>query len=256
MSLRSTVLPLVLAFSTVGLQGLLADDTKDSKDKSKTAASDAKTVAKPEDNRDYSERFDLKVREDLFDGFQGDKEALKRGMQACEDTLAEEPEHAEALVWRGAARVFLSGEAFQKGDPIKGMGYWTTGLEDMDKAVELEPDNIGVLIPRAAVLLPAGRSAPRAMGLPLLHRVKTDLERTYERQKDMLDQLGEHPLGELRMGLADVYRALGEQEKSKEQLLAVRKELPESPYAERAEKWLQAGPNKKLGHSCIGCHSN
>jgi hypothetical protein len=180
---------------------------------SQAGESQAKEPANGKDT--YRARFDTEVREDLFAGFEGDEEALKRGMERCEETLAKDPKHAEAMVWRGAARLYISGQAFNKGDMQTGMKNWVNGLEDVDKAVELEPDNIGVLIPRAAVLLPAGRNSPPAMGVPLLQRVKKDFERTYERQKDMLDELGEHPLGELRMGLADVYRSLGEPEKSK-----------------------------------------
>lgn len=212
--------------------------------------------AESEKKAEYQQmRFDHKVREDLFAGFQGDEKALKRGMDKCEETLAKNPKHAEALVWRGAARIYISGEAFQKGDVAKGMKNWTDGLNDVDEAKKLEPDNVGVLIPRAAVLLPAGRSAPPAMGVPLLKRVKADFERVYKRQKDNLDELGEHPHGELRMGLADVYRALGESEKSRENLVAVTKELPNSEYAKRAEEWLKASPKAKLAHNCIGCHS-
>ena len=203
----------------------------------------------------YDARFDHQVREDLFAGFEGDEEALQRGLNTCEEVLKKNPKHAEALVWRGAARVFLSGEQFGKGDMINGMKNWSGGIKDMDRAKELEPDNVGVLIPRAAVMLPAGKSAPPAMGVPVLKKVREDFETVYERQKNVLDQLGEHPHGELRMGLADVYRALGAPEKSKAQLVAVIKELPESDYAEVAQKWLTAPANKKLSHNCIGCHS-
>ncbi|MCR9295984.1 MAG: hypothetical protein NXI32_24985 [bacterium] len=210
-----------------------------------------------EDRDDYDPeaRFDLQVREDLFAGFEGDDEALKRGLAKCEETLAKVPDHPEALVWRGAAFVFMSGQSFQKGNQIEGFKYWGQGLADMDKAVELAPDNVAVLIPRAAVLLPAGKSAPPAMGLPLLKQVRKDFERIYQRQEKYLDQLGEHPRGELRMGLADVYRALDEPEKSRQQLEAVVKELPETEYAARAAKWLKAGADVKLSHNCIGCHS-
>lgn len=204
----------------------------------------------------YESRFDLKVREDLFAGFNGDAEALKRGMKKCEDALKAKPNHAEAMVWLGGARVYLAGEAFSRGEVLKGMQNWTKGLAEMDKAVELEPNNIGVLIPRAAVLLPAGRSAPAAMGRPVLQRVLKDFERAYARQKNQLDQMGEHPLGELRMGLADVYRVLGQDAKSREHLLAVQKELPDTEYAKRATKWLAAPAGTKLAHNCIGCHSN
>lgn len=219
------------------------------------ASSTESQVAKSDSATEYAQRFDNQVREDLFAGFSGDEKLLKRGMDKCEQVLKKNPNHAEALVWRGAARVFLSGEAFQEKDVINGMKLWNTGLADMDKAKKLEPENIGVLIPRAAVLLPAGRNAPAIMGKPVLKRVREDFEQAYARQKDFLDKLGEHPHGELRMGLADVYRLMGEPKKSKEQLEALVKELPKSEYADVARKWLKAPADKKLAHSCIGCHS-
>ena len=204
----------------------------------------------------YRERFDTEVREDLFAGFQGNQKALQKGLDSCNKMLEKDPEHAEAMVWRGAARIFLSGEAFQEGDSKKGMSLWADGLADVDKAKELEPDNIGVLIPRAAVLLPAGKSSPPVMGLPLLKRVQNDLETAYKKQEKVLDKIGEHPLGELRMGLADVYRALKKSDKSKQQLEAVLKDLPGTEYAEQAKKWLAAPAEKQLSRNCIGCHSS
>ncbi|MEO1530127.1 MAG: hypothetical protein AAFX06_32410 [Planctomycetota bacterium] len=201
-----------------------------------------------------TERFDLVVREDLFAGFDGDEKRLKRGLQKCEEALKENPDHAEALVWRGAGRTFQSGLLFQKGKQAEGFQLFSQGIADMNKAKELEPHSIAVMIPRAAVLINAGRSAPPLIGRPLLEAVRKDFEEVYERQKDVLDQIGEHPLGELRMGLADIYRLLDEKEKSKAQLQALLKELPETEYAERAEEWLAAKPEAKLAHSCIGCH--
>ncbi len=204
---------------------------------------------------DPEARFDYRVRDDLFAGFEGDDEALQRGLETCEQTLKKIPDHPEALVWRGAAKVFLAGKSFQSGDSVKGFALWSQGLADMDKAVEIAPNNVAVLIPRAAVLLPAGRSAPPAMGLPLLKKVRADFERIYKHQESSLDQLGEHPRGELRMGLADVYRSLGEPNKSKQQLEAIIAELPDTAYAERAKSWLSAKPDAKLAHNCIGCHA-
>lgn len=93
------------------------------------------------------------------------------------------------------------------------------------------------------------------MGKPLLAKVQKSFERVYERQKDFLDQIGEHPLGELRMGLADVYRLQGEFEQSRIHLSAVAKELPDTEYASEAEKWLAASKTEKLAHNCIGCHT-
>jgi hypothetical protein len=118
----------------------------------------------------------------------------------------------------------------------------------------LEPDNIGVLIPRAAVLMPASRNLPNPIKGQVLASVLRDFTRVYEAQKDTLDKIGEHPLGELRMGLADIHRSLGDLEKSREHLEAVKRELPDSDYAKRADEWLAAKPTAKLAHNCIGCH--
>lgn len=229
-----------LVSATLGLgvaAWTLADDTQ----------GDAKEKA--------SSRFDLTVREDIFAGFEGDEERLKAGMKKCESVLAEDEKHAEAMVWLGAAEVYQSGNAFRKGNIPQGMAIWQKGLAHMDKAAELEPYNVGVLIPRAAVLMPASRNMPKPMKDEILKKVRSDFERVYEAQKDMLDQLGEHPLGELRMGLADVHRALGNLEESKKHLEALTKELPDTDYSKRASEWLAAKPETALAHSCIGCHT-
>ena len=200
-------------------------------------------------------RFDYKVRDDLFAGFQGDDEALTRGIKKCEEVLLSEPKHAEALVWLGGGQVYLSGKNFSKGNAIDGMKYWQIGLKNMDLAAELEPDNIGVLIPRAAVLMPASRGLPASIGKPVLESVLKSFERVYAMQKDSLDTIGEHPLGELRMGLAEVNRRLGRMEESRGHLEALSKELPNTDYAKEAQKWLAAKATDRLAHNCIGCHS-
>lgn len=215
-------------------------------------------TARPDDKPAAAEpRFDAVVREDLFAGFKGDAEALARGAKSCDDALAKNPKNAEALVWRGAAKVFRAGQLFGAGKAATAMPLWTAGLKDMDDAVALEPNNVGVRIPRAAVLLPSARNAPPAMGKPLLKKALGDFEAIEAAQTaaGQLDKLGTHPRGELRMGLADTYRLLGDADKSKAQLDAVLKELPDTKYAKRATEWLAAKPDAKLAHDCIGCHA-
>jgi hypothetical protein len=208
------------------------------------------------------ERFDHLVRDDIFAGFKGDAARLTRGLKTCEDTLAKDPKHAEALVWRGAVRVFRAGSLFQKGKTADGLKEWNGGLADMDQAVKLQPDNIGVLIPRAAVLTGASAQAPPAMAKPLLEKLRGDMERSLKLHGDQWAEVGDHPKGEVRMGLAYAYRRLGQAAdspeltaKSVEQLKKVQEELPGSRWAERAGEWLAAKPDAKLIHSCIGCHS-
>ena len=72
-------------------------------------------------------------------------------MATCERYLAANPNHAEALVWHGSGLVFRAGEAFRQGDAVRGGELWMRGLEEMRRAVELEPDNVGVRVPRGAV---------------------------------------------------------------------------------------------------------
>jgi hypothetical protein len=202
-----------------------------------------------------TERFDLEVREDIFAGFEGDEDALKRGEEKCEQALKDNPKNSEAKVWLGAVRVFKAGQLFQQNKPLEAMPLWNKGQKDMDDAVAMDPDNVGVRIPRASVLLPSARNTPAMVREPILKKVREDFEYIYNKQAKHLDELGEHSRGELRMGLADTYRLLGQLDKSNEQLEAVAKELPDTEYASVAKKWLAAEPKTKLAHNCLGCHS-
>jgi uncharacterized protein (DUF1499 family) len=199
-------------------------------------------------------RFDKTVREDIFAGFNGDAEAMQRGLRKCDEALQKDPKHAEAKVWRGAAKVFQASLAFRDKKQAEGFQLWTAGLKDMDEAVELDPKNVGVRVPRAVVLLPSAQNVPAAMAKPLLTKAVDDLETVYKAQEKVFHKLGNHPRGELRMGLAEAYRGLGRAEESRQQLEAITKEMAGTKYAERAKQWLQAEPGAKLAHSCIGCH--
>jgi hypothetical protein len=125
-------------------------------------------------------RFDEKVRNDFFAGFAGDRAALDRGMATSEQAIATDPSgSAEALAWHGSGLIFLSGLKFQQGDMPGGMEMWTTGMAEMEKAGELEPDNVGVLIPRAASWFAASRATPPEIAKPILAKALADYEHVY-----------------------------------------------------------------------------
>src|SRR5947207_15361062 len=88
------------------------------------------------------QRFDYLVRGDFFAGAAGDQARLKKAIDVCERTLADNPKHAEALVWHGAALLVQSGQAFQKGDMAAGGQLWDRGLGEMNEAAALAPDNV------------------------------------------------------------------------------------------------------------------
>src|SRR5882757_11090190 len=100
------------------------------------------------------QRFDFKVREDMFAGMDGDTAAFERAMKLIADTLAADPDHAQALVWRGDGRLFLAGQAFQRGAIAEGRALSDQGIADMMRAVKLAPDDLAVRIPRATGLAP------------------------------------------------------------------------------------------------------
>jgi tetratricopeptide (TPR) repeat protein len=205
--------------------------------------------------RPASPRFDLVVRTDFFAGFAGDQARLARGMAACEEVLASTPNHAEALVWHGSGLAFNAGQAFQKGDMKTGGELWQRGMEEMDKAVALEPDNVGVRIPRGALLLQATRNMPPDMGRPLLEKGVGDYEHVLALQSAYFNTLGDHPKGELLFGLAEGYSRLGRAEKARGYFDRLIADAPTSGQVPKAQTWIATGElPKSAGLGCVGCH--
>lgn len=222
------------------------------------APPDPPAPALPAKSAQSPERFQDKIRDDFFAGFAGNKEALERAMLACEAALKKQPDYPEALVWHGCGLIFRAGVAFQKGDRAGGITLWQNGISEMDRAVKLAPDDITVRIPRATCLITASRNAPGPQQRPLLERAREDLELVYRKQQPALLRLSRHSRGELLMGLAEVYKRLGEEEKAKVALDEVTRACASTPYADEAIRWLKptnaASSAPRYEHTCIGCH--
>ena len=201
-------------------------------------------------------RFDDTVRNDFFSGLRGNAEALSRGMKTAEAALAGNSKHAEALVWHGIGLFVASGQAFQRGDRETGMTMYTKAFAEMDRAVELEPGNIGVRIPRGSALMAAARSmSGNPMAAGFLDRALADYLSAYELQKGALDQMGTHPRGELLFGLADTYSRQGNAAKADEFFTLIATHLKDTPYAKRAAIWQETRqPLPPAQANCIGCH--
>jgi len=200
-------------------------------------------------------RFDMQVRTDFFAGFAGDQARLAHAMEVCERALADNPHHAEALVWHGSGLAFQGGMAIQKGDMQNGMDLFGRGLKEMDDAVALEPDNVGVRIPRGAMLFQATRNMPPPMAKPLLDKAVSDYERTLDVQASYFNTLGDHPKGELLFGLAEGYSRLGQPDKARQYFERLTHDAPGSGQTPKAKEWLATGtlpPSTGLG--CVGCH--
>lgn len=139
---------------------------------------------------------------------------MTRAMKLCEDTLAKDPKNAEAMVWHGAGIVGQSRDAFRVGDQARGIELYTKGIAEMDAAVAIAPDNVGVRIPRGAVLLAMAPFVPEPEKTKLLENGISDYERTYELQKGYFPKLTLHAREQLLYGLTDGYANLGKADKA------------------------------------------
>src|SRR5262245_24672058 len=164
------------------------------------------------------QRFDMLVREDFFAGMSGDTARFEKAMKFTEETLAKDPNHAEAKVWHGSGVLFRAGQAFQKGDFQQGMKAWDQGLAEMEQAVNLAPSNIAVLIPRGASLIATSRFTPPQFGKPILETGVADYEKVLKIQEPAFAQMSAHSKADLLSGLADGSNRLGNSDKAKEYL--------------------------------------
>jgi len=202
------------------------------------------------------QRFDMLVRADFFAGFRGDEARLRKAMVFCERTLAANPKDAEAMVWHGAGLLFESGQAFRSGDAAAGQSLWKQGLDQMNAAVALAPDNVGVLIPRGATLIVATRGVPdAAQARALLASAVADYEQVLAIQTPYWERLGDHARGELLFGLAEAEHRLGNHAKAQAYFERLVKDAPASGEAGKARTWLDTGAlPKSEGLGCVGCH--
>jgi hypothetical protein len=132
---------------------------------------------------------------------------------------------------------------------------WERGLGEMNEAVSLAPNSLGVVIPRGAVLLQASRALPPPMGEPLLRTGVATSSTCSNCRRPTSTTLGDHPKGELLFGLADGYARLGDKVKARAYFERLIAEAPTSGHAPRGRAWIETGvvPHAP-GLGCFGCH--
>jgi tetratricopeptide (TPR) repeat protein len=200
-------------------------------------------------------RFDYLVRGDFFAGLAGDQARMEKARALCERTLADNPKHPEALVWHGAILFAEAGRAFQSGDAARGGELFGRAIQEMNDAVTLSPDNPGVLIPRAAVLIEGTRQMPPDAARPLLESAVANYEHVLDVQAPVWSRLSDHAKGELLFGLAEGSARLGRQEKARAYFQRLIADAPSSGEAPGAKQWLETGTVPKAsGVTCAGCH--
>ena len=229
-----------------------ATDTRASATDTRASATD--TPASVPDTGAKPARFDELVRQDFFDGMRGDKAAMARAVKLCEDTLAKNPDHAEALVWHGAALAGKSAEAFASGDQQTGMALYEKGLAEMDRAVSLAPQSPGVRIPRGAVMLAMAPHVPGSEQKKLAERGVADYEATLTAQSAYFTTLPLHSREQLLYGLTDGYAMLGEADKARATYERMRHDAAGSELLGRAAE-RAAGHTVNGNTPCEQCHA-
>ena len=201
-----------------------------------------------------TERFDERVRDLFFAGFDGNLDALQRGMAIVADTLEAEPDHPQALAWQAAGWHFQSGLAFQRGDAGNGMMLFDRSLAQFERAVSLAPDDLGVLIPRAANYAASAKFVSHAPTRNMMLEIAIgDYKKVHSLQEHLFEYLSIHSRGELLGGIADVLWQLGRRDEARPYLQRMVAELPGSPYAMMAQRRLD-GSEMAVQLTCHGCH--
>jgi len=201
------------------------------------------------------QRFDQLVREDFFAGITGDTARFDRAMTTCEQALATDPRNAAALVWHGAGLLVRSGLAFREGRSDEGISLNIRAMREMNDAVAMRPDDVQVLIPRAAILLASGRFAPADQVRSMARTAAADYEKVLAIEAPYFPTLATHSRGELLGGLATAYRLSGEDDKATSYLRRISAELPGTAYDTKAQGWLaDLASVRQNDHFCLGCH--
>jgi hypothetical protein len=203
-----------------------------------------------------AQRFDELVRTDFFAGVAGDAAALDRAMRLIEATLDADPRRPDVLVWHGSGLIARAVQSVEKGGVPASDSLWKRGLQEMNEAVALDPDNVAVLIPRGATLLEVSRSVPDAdQAKGLLATGVADYEKVLVLQAPYFKYLSEHSRGELLFGLAEGLHRLGERDRARTYFERLRSEARNSEYGSMGTAWLNdpSGATARQ-RGCVGCH--
>jgi tetratricopeptide (TPR) repeat protein len=163
-------------------------------------------------------------------GVEGDKEAVKKAKNLFEKLLELEPQNVEALAWYGSVLTLRGRDVWF---PVSKLSYVNNGIEKMDKAVELAPDNINVRMIRAN----------NSLNLPgAFHRIEiaiTDFEYLLTLSQKRQQAFSESLLTKIFLGLGRAYKKRGDIIKARENWQKAVELLPNSKEAEMARILLE-----------------
>jgi hypothetical protein len=144
------------------------------------------------------------------------------------------------------------------GNLEKGRQIQAQGVQKMNEAAAMKPEDVAVLIPRASVFLSAALHVPSPEVAKKDFRfAANDYEKILQLQAPIFSNLSVHARGELLGGLAEAWNGLGDIEKScayLKHLKRLTEQLPDTAYGRRAKEALASAKSGALGTTCLGCH--
>ncbi len=189
--------------------------------------------------------FEREVFADFVQAAQGNKEARQRLLATCERALEADPQHAEAIAWRGAAKMFEAGDASSSGDFRAAMNHTNASLTDLNKARDLEPENPGVRMVAANMLLSLAKYHPiENMASGYAKQGIEDANVALSKLYDNWDKQPAEVKGQLLLGVAEAYDNLGEATKARDWFNRVIGAVPGTTWAEQAQAWIDAADKK------------
>ncbi len=208
---------------------------------------------------DPATRFDDCVRDDAFAAYSGDADALDRFWCRLEVHLEHDRDHAQALSWRGGLYLYLSGFAFRASDFTQGQHLENMGYADLERSIELAPNDLGVRIQHMITLANTVRWTRGAQKIMAIEQAQRDLDvRMHLTPKPFSD----HARGEVwairvqlqKARVDTAARAFVEQQRDKlvELLSDMAADTKGTVYAQAAECWSAGFFAAPIG--CHGCH--
>jgi len=189
--------------------------------------------------------FEREVFADFVEAAQGNAAARQRLLDKCETVIEGDAQHAEAIAWRGAVRMFQAGTASAAGDFRAAMQHTNDSLADLDRARTLEPENPGVRMVAAQMLLSLAKNHPianMAKGY-----AKQGIEDAKVALSMLYDNWNKQPTdvkGQLLLSVAEGYDKLGKATEARDWFNRVIGAAPGTAWAEQAQAWIDAADKK------------
>lgn len=240
--LRTPIVPCVAIFLAVAASAMAqgVDEQPATATTQATTQASAGMITLQADQHGYR-GFDRLVHGDYVKAAMGDDRARERLRRACDGAIADDARHAEAIAWRGAARMFDAAAASDGGDFMAAMNHVNAALNDLKAARELEPENPGVRLIAAQTLLSLAANHPiEAMAKNYAKQGIEDATIGFRALHDRWDHQPAETKGRLMTEVARAYEKLGQTRRARDWYNRVIGAVPGSEWAGKAQARIDA----------------